>query len=244
MPATAGSERAPRTARPIRRRSTPSKAGSASSSPEQICNHHRRRLERIGWQHALEPPAGGWAAGDPPPRPGNAIENLIDGAAALPAMAEALRAASRTSTSPAGTSRPASRSNATASRSSSAICSPSWPTASTCACSSGQVPAAALPPVAPRCAQNARSTRGQHEDPVRARREGAADALPPREDDRDRRPDRVRRRNRSHLRSRATATTGTPSAARRPSAGTTRARASRDLRSPTWRSTSGCGGPK
>jgi hypothetical protein len=28
----------------------------------QICRHHRRRLQRIGWSRALEPPAGGWAS--------------------------------------------------------------------------------------------------------------------------------------------------------------------------------------
>lgn len=59
----------------------------------QICNHHRRRLRRIGWQRALEPPVGGWAAGDPPMRPGNAVDVLIDGEQALPAIAEELRGA-------------------------------------------------------------------------------------------------------------------------------------------------------
>jgi phosphatidylserine/phosphatidylglycerophosphate/cardiolipin synthase-like enzyme len=59
----------------------------------QICRHHQRRLRRIGWQHALEPPAGGWAAGDPPMRPGNAVEVLIDGEQALPMIAEELRRA-------------------------------------------------------------------------------------------------------------------------------------------------------
>jgi phosphatidylserine/phosphatidylglycerophosphate/cardiolipin synthase-like enzyme len=59
----------------------------------QICNHHKRRLRRIGWQRALEPPAGGWAAGDPPMRPGNAVDVLIDGEHALPAIAKELRGA-------------------------------------------------------------------------------------------------------------------------------------------------------
>lgn len=35
-----------------------------------VCSHHRRRLERLGRLGALEPPAGGWAAGGPPPRRG------------------------------------------------------------------------------------------------------------------------------------------------------------------------------
>jgi len=51
-----------------------------------VCFHHRRRLKRIGWSAALETPVGGWAAGGPSPRPGNAFEVLIDGADALPRM--------------------------------------------------------------------------------------------------------------------------------------------------------------
>jgi phosphatidylserine/phosphatidylglycerophosphate/cardiolipin synthase-like enzyme len=60
---------------------------------QQICSHHERRLRRIGWSHALAPPVGGWAAGDPPMRPGNAVEVLIDGAQALPVIAKELRQA-------------------------------------------------------------------------------------------------------------------------------------------------------
>jgi phosphatidylserine/phosphatidylglycerophosphate/cardiolipin synthase-like enzyme len=57
---------------------------------------HRRRLRRLGWERALDPPDGGlWAAGDPPPRPGCALEVLVDGAQALPAIAEALQGARR-----------------------------------------------------------------------------------------------------------------------------------------------------
>jgi phosphatidylserine/phosphatidylglycerophosphate/cardiolipin synthase-like enzyme len=59
----------------------------------QICAHHERRLHRLGWSHALNPDDGLWAAGEPPPRPGNAIEILIDGAEALPAIAKELRTA-------------------------------------------------------------------------------------------------------------------------------------------------------
>ena len=60
---------------------------------EQIRRHHQRRLLRVGWAKALEPPADGWAAGEPPPRPGNAVEILIDGAQALPLIADELRGA-------------------------------------------------------------------------------------------------------------------------------------------------------
>ena len=59
----------------------------------QICAHHRRRLRRLGWSHALNPAKGHWAAGEPPPRPGNAIEILVDGAQALPVIAGELRTA-------------------------------------------------------------------------------------------------------------------------------------------------------
>ncbi len=59
-----------------------------------VRTHHRRRLRRLGWERALEPPADGlWAAGEPPPRPGCALDVLVDGAEALPAIAEALQGA-------------------------------------------------------------------------------------------------------------------------------------------------------
>src|ERR687886_1208894 len=55
--------------------------------------HHRRRLRRIGWEHALDAVGPAWAAGEPPPRSGNAVEVLLDGAEALPRIAEELRRA-------------------------------------------------------------------------------------------------------------------------------------------------------
>src|SRR5207244_637495 len=55
--------------------------------------HHRRRLRRIGWEHALDAIGPAWARGEPPPRAGNAVEVLIDGAEALPRIAEELRRA-------------------------------------------------------------------------------------------------------------------------------------------------------
>ena len=51
-----------------------------------------------------------------------------------------------------------------------------------------------------RRAEDAGAAHRAHEDRVRARRKGTAAALPPRKDDRDRRPRRVRRRDRPHLR--------------------------------------------
>ncbi len=57
--------------------------------------HHRRRLRRAGQLERFEPPHDGslWSAGDPPPRAGCALEILIDGAQALPRIADALAGA-------------------------------------------------------------------------------------------------------------------------------------------------------
>jgi phosphatidylserine/phosphatidylglycerophosphate/cardiolipin synthase-like enzyme len=58
-----------------------------------IRSHHRRRLRRIGWEHALDAAPGSWASGEPAPRSGNDVELLVDGVEALPAIANAIRAA-------------------------------------------------------------------------------------------------------------------------------------------------------
>jgi phosphatidylserine/phosphatidylglycerophosphate/cardiolipin synthase-like enzyme len=55
--------------------------------------HHERRLGRIGWGHALSGARAGWATTGFPPRDGNRVEVHIDGAAALPAVAAAVRLA-------------------------------------------------------------------------------------------------------------------------------------------------------
>src|SRR5438552_10562433 len=55
--------------------------------------HHRRRLARTGWGRAFEPSPRLWADGDPPPRRGNDVEILIDGASFLPRLAEELERA-------------------------------------------------------------------------------------------------------------------------------------------------------
>jgi phosphatidylserine/phosphatidylglycerophosphate/cardiolipin synthase-like enzyme len=59
--------------------------------------HHRRRLRNLGHARCYDPPADGrlWAAGDPPPRAGNALDVLVDGAQALPEIAAAIRGARR-----------------------------------------------------------------------------------------------------------------------------------------------------
>lgn len=57
-------------------------------------HHHRRRLRRLGQIAALRPDGPGlWASGDPPPRAGNRLEVLVDGAAALPQIAAAIAGA-------------------------------------------------------------------------------------------------------------------------------------------------------
>ena len=56
-------------------------------------SHHRRRLKHVGWTEAIDPAPRGWADGEPPPRPGNILEVLIDGADVFRAMAESIRQA-------------------------------------------------------------------------------------------------------------------------------------------------------
>jgi phosphatidylserine/phosphatidylglycerophosphate/cardiolipin synthase-like enzyme len=56
-----------------------------------VTGHHRRRLRRLGWSQALAPTGPRWwAEGDLLPRSGNTMAVHIDGAAALPALADAL----------------------------------------------------------------------------------------------------------------------------------------------------------
>src|SRR6267142_258967 len=55
-----------------------------------VAAHHRRRLDRVGWARAFEPASSLWADGEPPPRPGNEIEIMIDGASFLPRLADEL----------------------------------------------------------------------------------------------------------------------------------------------------------
>ena len=52
--------------------------------------HHRRRLRRIGWDHALSAADARWAVAGEPPSEGNAIEVLVDGEEAIPRIAEAI----------------------------------------------------------------------------------------------------------------------------------------------------------
>ena len=60
-----------------------------------IARHHRRRLQRVGRLDQLDPAhvPSLWAAADPPPRAGGALDVLVDGGEALPRIAEALAGA-------------------------------------------------------------------------------------------------------------------------------------------------------
>ena len=59
-----------------------------------VRRHHHRRLRGLGRHHALVPRGDGlWVEGDPPPRDGNAVEVLVDGADALPRLVAELRKA-------------------------------------------------------------------------------------------------------------------------------------------------------
>jgi phosphatidylserine/phosphatidylglycerophosphate/cardiolipin synthase-like enzyme len=58
-----------------------------------MSSHHRRRLRKVGWEHALAAADASWAFGAEPSRQGNAIEVLVDGEEAFPRMAEAIAGA-------------------------------------------------------------------------------------------------------------------------------------------------------
>ena len=58
---------------------------------EAVRNHHRRRLRKLGWLHALDVPS--WGSCGPAPRTGNKLEVLVDGEQALPAIANEIASA-------------------------------------------------------------------------------------------------------------------------------------------------------
>src|SRR6188472_2423318 len=61
-----------------------------------MVRHHLRRLRRLNQLEALAPGREGlWARTATPQREGNSMEVLVDGANALPEMADAIRAAKR-----------------------------------------------------------------------------------------------------------------------------------------------------
>ena len=55
-----------------------------------VRHRHRDELRHAGWEHALDESAAEFVSGGADPRPGNALEVLIDGAEALPRIADEL----------------------------------------------------------------------------------------------------------------------------------------------------------
>jgi phosphatidylserine/phosphatidylglycerophosphate/cardiolipin synthase-like enzyme len=52
-----------------------------------VSSHHARRLRKFGWDHAFSADGSDWAKGGLPPRQGNRVDVLIDGAEFLPLVA-------------------------------------------------------------------------------------------------------------------------------------------------------------
>jgi phosphatidylserine/phosphatidylglycerophosphate/cardiolipin synthase-like enzyme len=70
----------------------------AGNAIERLTNdHHARRLAKLGHSPQRRPPDDErmWAAGDPPPREGNSLDVLIDGAAYFAAVTDAIQGARR-----------------------------------------------------------------------------------------------------------------------------------------------------
>lgn len=70
----------------------------AGTAVERLTNaHHTRRLTKLGHAAQRMPADDGqlWAVGDPPPRAGNTLDVLIDGAAYFRALEQAIRSARR-----------------------------------------------------------------------------------------------------------------------------------------------------
>jgi phosphatidylserine/phosphatidylglycerophosphate/cardiolipin synthase-like enzyme len=64
------------------------------SIERRVSAHHRRRLRRVGWEHAFDIEGLEFSsAATSPLRPGNRVDVLVDGANYLPAVAEAIAGA-------------------------------------------------------------------------------------------------------------------------------------------------------
>jgi phosphatidylserine/phosphatidylglycerophosphate/cardiolipin synthase-like enzyme len=55
-----------------------------------VLHRHRNELRHAGWEHALDATSASFVRDGADPRPGNAVEVLIDGVEALPRIAEEL----------------------------------------------------------------------------------------------------------------------------------------------------------
>jgi phosphatidylserine/phosphatidylglycerophosphate/cardiolipin synthase-like enzyme len=59
-----------------------------------VRSHHRRRLAKLGHGRVFDSRGGDlWASGDPPPRPGNRLDVLVDGERAIAQIHDAIRSA-------------------------------------------------------------------------------------------------------------------------------------------------------
>lgn len=61
-----------------------------SAIDNAVSSHHVRRLRKVGWDHAFAASGFDWAKEALPPREGNRVEVLIDGAEFLPRVADEL----------------------------------------------------------------------------------------------------------------------------------------------------------
>jgi phosphatidylserine/phosphatidylglycerophosphate/cardiolipin synthase-like enzyme len=61
-----------------------------SAIDRAVASHHVRRLRKVGWEHAFAANRRDWANGGLPPREGNRVDVLIDGAEFLPLLADEL----------------------------------------------------------------------------------------------------------------------------------------------------------
>ena len=65
-----------------------------SSIERAVSSHHRRRLRKVGWEHAFDETELGFSSGASfSPRAGNKLDVLIDGSAYLPTLAEEIAGA-------------------------------------------------------------------------------------------------------------------------------------------------------
>lgn len=81
----------------LRRRAAELRAAAAHELGDRldgvVVSHHRRRLRKVGWEHALDVDRLGWSERAAPATEGNEVRVLVDGSAMLPAVAEALQSA-------------------------------------------------------------------------------------------------------------------------------------------------------
>ena len=168
-----------------------------------VVDHHVRRLRKVGWGHALERARRWLGGGRTPPREGNSVEVLIDGAEFLPLAAEELAKAQShvhitgwyfspelaltRNEDPMTVRNLLARARRAEPRTGAHL---------------ERRPGARVQPDAKRRPRDGRALLPRHEDHLRVRQLRALLALPPREDDRRRRPCGLRRRHRPDVRRR------------------------------------------